>query len=129
MVFHEFSKKSCEFSRRVEKRRLVYIKMVQTYYKKYEKWESKTSKMEPKTFQNGRQMGYPMGPWAVKTAQKSKNNIDPTKKREHFTRPPLLSQKSGQHGSKLASKIEQKSIGKQCKNRMHLGIEFWEDFN
>ena len=37
--------------------------------------------------------------------------------------PPILPQ----HGSKLASKIDQKSMPESVKNVMHLGIEFLDD--
>ena len=54
---------------------------------------------------------------------------------ENLTASPLLSRKNGQHGSKLASKIDQKSIKNRCKNRTKiwciLGLIFgriWKDF-
>ena len=63
-------------------------------------------KIEPRWRQKG-----------AKRAPKSKNNIDPTKKRVVLELPPYFVQKSGQHGSKLGPKLELKWIRNPSKNR------------
>ena len=85
------------------------------------KLSPEASKIEPKTFQNKAQnlpKSSPNPPkikpkWrqeGARTAKKPKKNIDPTKKKGGRHRALHFERKSGQHGSKLASKIKQKSI-------------------
>ena len=66
----------------------------------------KPSKIEAKWRQEG-----------ARRSPKSRNNIDPTKKREASNSAPHFKRKCGQHGPKLASQIEPKSIKNRCKNR------------
>ena len=59
----------------------------------------------------GPKMGYPIGPWGQKFKKNRLKKAIQQKKGRPLTAPPLLSRKSGQHGSKLASKIEGTPVG------------------
>ena len=84
------------------------------------KWSSKTSQIKPKWGQEG-----------ARTAIKSKNNIDPTKKGAALHSPPPFWRKMWptwpQLGSQDGIKMEKKSMQKSIKNLMHLEIDFWKD--
>ena len=80
--------------------------------------------------------GVPDGPVGGQDGSKiEKNRLKKAtqhKTGRHLTAPPLLSRKNGQHGSKLASKIDQKSIKNRCKNRSFFwclfGVDLWTNF-
>ena len=95
-------------------------------------WRQTTSKLEPRWGQNtptqtpkppkmNARTGYPIAPCdgvppslVEKIDSKKQRN---KKEARRFTASPIWSRKSGQHGPKLASKIDQKSIKNRCKNR------------
>ena len=86
------------------------------------KWRPKPSKSEPKSGQEG-----------ARTTKKSKNNIDPTKRGAASHSAPPFWRKMWptwpQLGSQDGAKMEKKSMQKSIKNLMHLGIDFWKDFD
>ena len=65
----------------------------------------------------GAKMGYPIGPWEQHFEKNRLKKATQQKRGRNLTGAPLLSRKSGQHGSKLGSKIDQKSMKNLCKNR------------
>ena len=95
--------------------------MVQTYLRKYGKMGIKNVQNGAKNLPKWTPNGVPDGPVGGQDGSKiEKNRLK--KATQHktgklFTASPLLSRKSGQHGSKLASKIEGKSKKHRCKNR------------
>ena len=64
----------------------------------------------------GLKMGYPIGPWSQQFETSIKKATQ-QKRGWHATGSPILSRKSDQHGSKMASQIDQKSIKNLRKNR------------
>ena len=96
-------------------------KIPPTWHQNGSKMEPKWSQLGTKMEQNGAKMGQNFEKNRFKKATQQKRGW-------RFTGSPLLSRKSGQHGSKLASKIDQKSIKNRCKNRsfflMPLGVDF-----
>ena len=89
------------------------------------KWPKMAPSWHPIGFKNRPKMGYPIGLGAQKwgtpsalgpTIQKNRFKKATQQKRGRLpTASPLLSRKSGQHGHKLSSKIDQKSIKNLCK--------------
>ena len=62
-------------------------------------------------------MGYPIGPWEQHIEKNRFKKATQQKKGRNSTEPLHFCRKSGQHGPKLGSKIDQKSIKNLCKNR------------
>ena len=92
------------------------------------KCSPKTSKMQAQTPQNRRQID----PEESRSTKKSKNNIDPTKKKAASHRAPPFLRKMWptwpQLGSQEGAKMKKKSMQKSIKNLMPLGMDFCEDF-
>ena len=90
--------------------------------------------MEPKTFKIEAKLGPEAPKWSqngAKTAKKSENNKDPTKKwGDSIHAAPFWSKMWPtwpQVGFQKRTKIDKKSMPKSIKKLMHLGIDFWED--
>ena len=96
------------------------VRNLQSGAQKPPKWSPEPSKIEPKWGQEG-----------ARTAQKSKNNINPTKNRSDSISVAPFYWKTWptwpQLGSQDGAKMEKKSMQKSIKNLMHLGIDFWKD--
>ena len=75
----------------------------------------------------GPKMGYPIGPWGQKFETNRFKKATQQKTGQLFTGSPLLSRKSGQHGSKLGSqnrsKIDKKSMQKSIVFLMPPGVD------
>ena len=89
--------------------------------------------MGTKNYQNGgpnppksSPEGAKRGPGRPENRKKRQTQHKPPTAR---SRLPCFERKSGQHDSKLASKIEEKSMQQSIEKSMHLGIDFWKDFD